>query len=629
VFCRLDFFSFQQPSARSFRKFVTFSLLITNELTLTPHTTQVVNKSSNPKWTASFTLKYEFGAPCIFFVDILSVRPPKPKSGSIRASMGRIVGRREMKLLGSAQFDVQDVLGSTNNTKIRRLRNGGVVHAHVEQQSSNTATGHGSFSLSSSSSLENRRLNLRLRADSLIHTHSLKQKMVGKKILFSKPDTYYEISRPPSVAGGTWIVTYRSPTVKESVSPTWDEAVIDLDSFQASSKEDWDVCSVKISIFKVKRRKCKEIGSCETTVAHLMEACKTMAKVTGFEDEGSIQSYNKDGDGDDEEGGSDGNKRTFQLRPTARGGSNSSSEVTGILTVVNANIESSKEVTMRSQRFLSTTDDDENDVEERSICPMNDDDSTSTWPLAHATRPKFSDYVASGMLNIDFCVAIDFTSSNGDPRTPGTQHFSRDGMMNDYEEAIQSIGITIEKYSTTKQYPVWGFGAKYGGQVRHLFQCGNSPTALGTQGILDAYRTVFETDLIMSGPTVIRSVLNKAALRSKGYRDAPPSSKSTMDYCVLLILTDGIVNDLQETQQLVQKYRELHLPLSVIVVGIGRADFTEFHQWNRAPPDTRGKFKFVEFRQHQFDPEELSREALQSVPHETVDYFLARGIMPR
>ena len=44
---------------------------------------------------------------------------------------------------------------------------------------------------------------------------------------------------------------------------------------------------------------------------------------------------------------------------------------------------------------------------------------------------------------------------------------------------------------------VWGFGAKYGGQVRHIFQCGDSATAFGTQGVLDAYRKVFETDLIM------------------------------------------------------------------------------------------------------------------------------------
>ena len=31
--------------------------------------------------------------------------------------------------------------------------------------------------------------------------------------------------------------------------------------------------------------------------------------------------------------------------------------------------------------------------------------------------------------------------------------FFRDGMMNDYEEAIKSIGTTIGEYSTSKEFP--------------------------------------------------------------------------------------------------------------------------------------------------------------------------------
>ena len=66
-----------------------------------------------------------------------------------------------------------------------------------------------------------------------------------------------------------------------------------------------------------------------------------------------------------------------------------------------------------------------------------------------------------------------------------------------------------------------------------------------------------------------------------------------------------------------------------LVVGIGRADFTEFHKWNHLPSDLRGCFKFVEFREHQFDPDTLSRIALQDLPHEIVDYYLFRNILPK
>ena len=66
----------------------------------------------------------------------------------------------------------------------------------------------------------------------------------------------------------------------------------------------------------------------------------------------------------------------------------------------------------------------------------------------------------------------------------------------------------------------WGFGAKYSGEVRHIFQCGSTPTATGIDGVLNAYRSVFETDLTMSGPTNFLSVLKAAAARAKKYYNA-------------------------------------------------------------------------------------------------------------
>lgn len=60
-------------------------------------------------------------------------------------------------------------------------------------------------------------------------------------------------------------------------------------------------------------------------------------------------------------------------------------------------------------------------------------------------------------------------------------------------------------------FPVWGFGAKYGGVVRHLFQCGPMAEVHGAEGVLNAYRQVFKSGLIMSGPTVFTEVLQTAA----------------------------------------------------------------------------------------------------------------------
>jgi hypothetical protein len=131
-----------------------------------------------------------------------------------------------------------------------------------------------------------------------------------------------------------------------------------------------------------------------------------------------------------------------------------------------------------------------------------------------AGQPSFVDYISGG-CELQVCVAIDFTGSNGDPRVPGTLHYlNRDGTKNDYEKAISAIVSILAKYDSDKKFPVLGFGAKYGGVVRHCFQCGPTEEANGVQGVLDAYHAVFQSGLIMSGPTVFTEVIEAAATRA-------------------------------------------------------------------------------------------------------------------
>lgn len=49
-------------------------------------------------------------------------------------------------------------------------------------------------------------------------------------------------------------------------------------------------------------------------------------------------------------------------------------------------------------------------------------------------------------------------------------------------------------------------------------------------------------------------------------------TQENQKYQVLLILTDGVINDMQETID--EIVRGSSLPLSIIIVGIGNADFT-------------------------------------------------------
>ena len=560
-------------------------------------TTEVVCKSSNPKYTTYIPLEYEYGTELLIYVHVYASRN-NFASGKNSTS--------ELKLLGSVFYDVADILGNQYQTKARSLRKGGTIYAHIEQDftvdnPNNTSIPRPIGDSSDNNNSKSRIFSLRLRASSLIFTSSvLQNKFVSPTILKGKPDTYFELSRPAYTtteegtvrksASSTWIVVYRSPPVLESITPLYDEAMIDLNSLHfatknSASSNDWNSYPILISIYKVKKKKCKELGSFETTIQALIES----------------------GQSEEEEEAGDS---SFLLQPKSSKGVQSN-ETTGKVTVVSAFIQRLDEVRQRPQRILPRQYLSSGSTIGFNNLSLTDETVQSATP----TPSKFSDYIDAG-LDIDLCVAIDFTSSNGNPRTPGTLHYSRDGMSNDYADTVESIGSEVENYSKNTDFTVWGFGAKFDGQVRHIFQCGQSPTVNGSQGLVDAYRSVFESDLTMSGPTIMKSVLNAAAARAKKVHMDPSKQ---LKYTVLLILTDGVVNDLESSREFLSKLR--HLPLSVVVVGIGRTDFTQMIQWNEQPSQFRGKFTFVEFRPLQFDLEALSGKALERVPQEVVDYF--------
>jgi copine 5/8/9 len=54
--------------------------------------------------------------------------------------------------------------------------------------------------------------------------------------------------------------------------------------------------------------------------------------------------------------------------------------------------------------------------------------------------PTFLDYIAGG-TQINLVVAIDFTNSNGDPKTSESLHYIGDkNKENEYQQAIRSVG---------------------------------------------------------------------------------------------------------------------------------------------------------------------------------------------
>lgn len=219
-------------------------------------------------------------------------------------------------------------------------------------------------------------------------------------------------------------------------------------------------------------------------------------------------------------------------------------------------------------------------------------------------------------------VAIDFTGSNGDPRVPGTlHHIKRDNTLNDYEKAITAVGAVVARYDSDQKFPVMGFGAKFGGLIQHCFQVGREAEVTGIAGILDGYRNVFQTGLTMSGPTVFEACITNAAQQAR-QKQAQNARIGQQAYHVLLILTDGAVSDVESTKRAILAASDA--PLSIIIVGIGNADFSTMQfldDFVQQEGTGRDICQFVEFSRHQHNRQALTKETLDEVPDQVVDYF--------
>ena len=267
-----------------------------------------------------------------------------------------------------------------------------------------------------------------------------------------------------------------------------------------------------------------------------------------------------------------------------------------------------------------------NTTSEQSPCP-DDMAQVSTIvdlaALSPISAPRSFQYYVQHGLDIDFGVAIDFTSSNGDPRNIDSYHYQGDEAMNDYEETISSIGETVSLYNENHEYFVWGFGAKFGGECRHLFQCGPAPIVKGVDGILGAYKSVFQCDLTMSGPTEFLQVLQAGAARAKRLHDQMlQGNNKILKYMVLLIITDGVMASFEETKRKLGVYQSM--PLSIIIVGVGRSSFEAMYRL--CNESASFNLTFVELRHYQHSPAAFGQAALGNLPAQICRYMQSQGL---
>uniref|UniRef100_A0A8C4HEE5 Copine Va n=1 Tax=Dicentrarchus labrax TaxID=13489 RepID=A0A8C4HEE5_DICLA len=217
-------------------------------------------------------------------------------------------------------------------------------------------------------------------------------------------------------------------------------------------------------------------------------------------------------------------------------------------------------------------------------------------------------------------------------------HYMNPYQMNAYAMALKAVGEIIQDYDSDKMFPALGFGAKLppDGRVSHEFPLnGNieNPYCNGMEGILEAYHQSLKT-VQLYGPTNFAPVVNHVASYAAAVQDGS-------QYFVLLIITDGVISDMAQTKEAIVNAAKL--PMSIIIVGVGQAEFDAMVELDGDDIriSSRGKLaerdivQFVPFRDymdrtgnHVLSMARLAKDVLAEIPDQLISYMKSRAIKP-
>lgn len=195
----------------------------------------------------------------------------------------------------------------------------------------------------------------------------------------------------------------------------------------------------------------------------------------------------------------------------------------------------------------------------------------------------------------------------------------------------------MQYYDTHKQIPVFGFGAEISPNLKdgnHCFALNgdiSNPAVDGLEGVVTAYKNTLN-NVNLYGPTNFSPICELVNEMTESFK----CSQDNQKYTILLIITDGIISDLQKTTDAI--VYGSGLPLSIIIVGVGDADFTKMDILDADDTPLYSQryrrhmsadiVQFVPFMEFRHNPMALAKETLEEVPGQMLDYFKKHKILP-
>ena len=146
--------------------------------------------------------------------------------------------------------------------------------------------------------------------------------------------------------------------------------------------------------------------------------------------------------------------------------------------------------------------------------------------------------------------------------------------FNDYESAMLKVGSILEPYDAERAFICYGFGA-YLPSTKRISNCfsinGNEKDPMIFGSILQVTKEYKEmlSRVALAGPTYFNPVLQRFMKNVKKLRNYKM-------YHVLLILTDGIIHDMEDAKRTIVDLS--CYPCSIIIVGLGTENFKQMEE---------------------------------------------------
>uniref|UniRef100_A0A8C7NBZ3 Copine VIII n=2 Tax=Oncorhynchus TaxID=8016 RepID=A0A8C7NBZ3_ONCKI len=246
----------------------------------------------------------------------------------------------------------------------------------------------------------------------------------------------------------------------------------------------------------------------------------------------------------------------------------------------------------------------------------------------------FLDYIKGGYVTNSTVLGL----CPGNPSQPTSLHYMSPYQLNAYAMALRAVGEIIQDYDSDKMFPALGFGAKLppDGRVSHEFALNGNPQnpyCSGIEGVMEAYYQSLKS-VRLYGPTHFSPVINHVARYAQSVKDGS-------QYFILLIISDGVITDMAQTKESI--VNAATLPMSIIIVGVGPAEFNEMIELDGDEEriSSQGRFaerdivQFVPFRDyidrrgnHILSMARLAKEVLAEIPDQFLSYMRTRGIKP-